>query len=222
MAIETAIWRLLGENMRQLRCAAGVSLVGAADLIGYSKSHLCLVEQGKDRPSGRLVRSYDERFAGDGLLASIYSMARLPGLDDSPPPAVRLGELDATDRSDFVADITVPDGSPVRCAAELTKVWRIRNAGAVPWLGRRLVRYGPCGGTAIISSTAQVPIPDTQPGEEIDISVGIQAPAVPGTTMALWKMVDMAGRIVFPTLEHGLYVLITVVPADDAQHAGAT
>lgn len=212
--MDTAIWRMLGENMRLLRKGAGSTLTEAARQVGYSKSHLCLVELGRDRPSDQLVRRYDETFGGDGLLRSIYDIARVPRLGDGPldeipvPPGARATR---GDRSEFVADLTVPDGSPVVRDTLVTKVWQLRNAGVVAWHGRRLVRRGPRTGTTVIGSPAEVPVPDTEPGDEVEIAVELRAPMLPGTAMALFKMLDAEGRLAFPELEHGIYAVLTVV-----------
>jgi Ig-like domain from next to BRCA1 gene len=119
-----------------------------------------------------------------------------------------------SDRSVFVGDVTVPDGSLLRVGSEVTKTWRIRNAGSTPWIGRQLARIGPCDGVFVLASPAVVAIPDTDPGHEVDISVQLRIPASPGTSIGLWKMLDDRGRLVFPDLQDGLYALVIAVEAD--------
>ncbi len=38
-----------------------------------------------------------------------------------------------TDRAQFVADVTVPDGTRYDPGATFTKTWRLRNAGTCTW-----------------------------------------------------------------------------------------
>lgn len=83
------------------------------------------------------------------------------------------------DYSDFVRDVTVPDGSFVQPGETIHKQWELNNAGTVPWLGRRLVRLGANGGYASPSSPDSVLIPDTPPGENVIISVILVAPDRP-------------------------------------------
>lgn len=39
------------------------------------------------------------------------------------------------DVSEFIADVTVPDGSEVRAGSTFVKTWELRNAGTVAWAG---------------------------------------------------------------------------------------
>ncbi|HUR01775.1 MAG TPA: NBR1-Ig-like domain-containing protein, partial [Nonomuraea sp.] len=100
----------------------------------------------------------------------------------------------AKDDSEFVGDVTHPDGSEVRQGASFRKVWRIRNTGTTSWEGRRLARIntGPC------RSPKTVSIPPTAPGQTADIAVQVQAPNKPGNCRIYWKMTDAQGRELFP------------------------
>jgi transcriptional regulator with XRE-family HTH domain len=215
-------WRILGETMRSVRQGAGWTLTAAATELGYSKSHLSLVEQGKDRPSDELVHRYDTYFQAAGLLSSLYLAARTPRLGREPmawsrPPFAHAAEPAGDTLSAFVCDVTIPDGSIVTVREALLKTWRIRNVGTTPWRGCRLVRFGPCDGPALLASPPEMPIPDTAPGREVDITVSLRAPARPGATFALWKMLDADGNLLFPDLRDGLYVLVIVVEAENGQ-----
>jgi hypothetical protein len=213
----------LGRALRQAREAAGFSLSEFAEASSYSAGHLSHVEHGEETPSRELVDVYESRCETDGLLRSLYQMVLDAQRDDrlarrgvagsrptpqesSSPPRTRPG-----DRSGFVADLTVPDGSLVEPEARLLKCWRIRNAGSVPWRGRSLERIGALRGPAVIGSPRRVPIPDTVPGESADISVEITAPPLPGSAIAYWQMVDADGRPCFPDrYADGVYVQLVV------------
>ena len=109
---------------------------------------------------------------------------------EDPPAATPA----ARDDSEFVGDVTYPDGSEVRQGASFRKVWRIRNTGTTSWAGRRLARIntGPC------RSPKTVSIPPTAPGQTADIAVQVQAPNKPGNCRIYWKMTDAQGRELFP------------------------
>jgi hypothetical protein len=55
-----------------------------------------------------------------------------------------------------------------------------------------------------------VPIPDTQPGETIDISVTFKTPHLPGSCRTDWKTSDDRGNLYFPNM-HGLFSIVNVV-----------
>lgn len=117
------------------------------------------------------------------------------------------------DISEFIADVTIPDGSIFRSGEQFTKIWAIRNAGNTVWENRYLTRMGPCSGAALITSPKRVRIPKTKPGEEIEISVKLKAPeGISTTTTAVWKMTFNDGRLCYPErYQYGLSVIIQVV-----------
>lgn len=224
-AMETESWANLGVAMRQARIGTGHTLTEVGRMIGWSKTHLSQVERGLERPSHELVAAYDNAFRADGLLSNLYLVARNPMLGGLPvarsepggaeqqaavlKPATEPTTNELGDSSLFVADITVPNGTVLPSNAEILKIWRLRNVGTVPWIGRTLARVGPYDGAPLLSSPPSVPISDTEPGDEVDIAVLIRTPSAPGTYIATWKMLD-AGRLVFPRINDGLNTLIIV------------
>ena len=118
------------------------------------------------------------------------------------------------DYSDFVRDVTIPDGSLVQPGQTLHKQWELRNAGSVSWTNRRLTRIGATGGYASPKSPDSVPIPDTAPGETVVISVNVVAPERPAHHIAHWKMTDEHGQWCFPDrYKYGGWVSFVVVGA---------
>ena len=105
------------------------------------------------------------------------------------------------DRSHFVRDVSYPDGSWVYVNEAFEKTWEIRNVGTVPWTGRFVSREGSSTGLGRLKSEDRVPIPDTMPGENCTITVQLQAPSMPGSTEARWKMTDAHGRLLLPNQE---------------------
>ncbi|TDD64043.1 NBR1-Ig-like domain-containing protein [Actinomadura rubrisoli] len=112
----------------------------------------------------------------------------------SPPPA----PLFSGDGSVFVGDVTIPDGTVVKTGQRFIKTWELANAGTVPWRGRFLARALLPADNGTCSTPAKVPIPDTDPGARVRVSVRVTAPATPGSCWVGWKMVDGQGRQLFP------------------------
>lgn len=100
------------------------------------------------------------------------------------------------DASAFVADVTVPDGAEMAPGETFLKVWEIRNTGRVAWEGRFFQRQPDSQGDC--RSVGRFPVPDTQPGEPVRVSVTVLSPSVPGGCKVYWKMVDDQGRMFFP------------------------
>ena len=143
---------------------------------------------------------------------SAYVAAKVPRLVEiRPSSAAHSGYPVSDDASTFVDDVTVPDGTIMRPGQEFIKTWRIRNSGSVPWIDRRLGRLGPPVAHGLPTSPPSVPIPDTVPGHEVDISVPMRAHLLAGSSQSIWKMIDSCGAAYFPDrYPHGLIVCIIV------------
>jgi hypothetical protein len=77
--------------------------------------------------------------------------------------------------SRFVADVSIPDDSVIAAGAPITKTWRVKNTGTRAWGPGFTLRF--TGGSAMTAATTQ-PLPATQPGREVDISLDLAAPAL--------------------------------------------
>lgn len=206
---------VLGWTMQKIRLVHGRTIRQTAQEFGCSPSHISRVERGDTKPSRMLVQFYEEQFEGDGLLLSLFEVAEHAGEQKrqrfggrNPPQA--LVRAMAGDATAFVDD-TIPHGSLMAPGELFVKTWRIRNCGTVPWRGRRLERQGPLTGPGMITSQKFVDIPDTEPGEIVEISTVLKAPTYDCSSIAYFKMVDADGYLSFPD-EHqlGLDVVVLV------------
>jgi len=94
----------------------------------------------------------------------------------------------------FVEDISIPDGTEVVTGAAFTKTWRLKNIGTCTWTsGYALVfdRGDQMGGPAAQPLTTG----SVAPGQTIDVSVNLVAPASPGTYHGDWKLRDSGGAL---------------------------
>ncbi|MEU8263466.1 NBR1-Ig-like domain-containing protein [Micromonospora sp. NPDC048999] len=113
------------------------------------------------------------------------------------------------DSSVFVGDVTIPDGTQVKVNARFVKVWALANAGSVIWHNRFLVRMNPTSDDDGCQVPDRVAIGDTQPGEQVMISVPVKAPSRPGKCWVGWKMVDEHGQQLFPS-RRPVYFMVSV------------
>lgn len=206
----------LAQQLRYLRKVDGMTQAEAARRIGVSATHLNNVERARDRPNSKIVAFYEEQFGGEGQAWGLYNALVT---ENRPLQRAPLGLRPAYpipgDASTFVTDITIPDGTIMRPYQEFEKTWRVRNSGTVPWAGRWLARRGAPTGHGVPTSPARVRIPDTQPGEEVDITVPVRAQPLAGASQAHWKMVDNSGWEYFPDRYALGLVLSIVVRAND-------
>ncbi|WP_239108434.1 NBR1-Ig-like domain-containing protein [Microbispora siamensis] len=102
------------------------------------------------------------------------------------------------DSAKFIGDITLPDCTRVGPRQTVTKVWRLKNAGTVPWKGYSLHRLDLPQQPDQCQTVPDVPIKDTRPGEMVDIRTDITTPSKPGLCYVRFKMMEGSGRVAFP------------------------
>ena len=109
----------------------------------------------------------------------------------------------------FIKDVTIPDGTSIPINTRYEKIWRVKNTGTVIWKNRYLKRVTPAS-DLVCASPAMVPIPETLPGQTINISVTFMTPHLPGSCRTDWKTSDKRGNLYFPEM-HGLFSVVNVV-----------
>ncbi|OZM74681.1 hypothetical protein CFN78_00045 [Amycolatopsis antarctica] len=109
------------------------------------------------------------------------------------------GPVHPGDASEFIGDVTVPDGTVLGPGSEFVKVWKIRNEGSVAWRDRFLQRDDLPVESTECQTADRIPITDTPPGQPVDIAVTVTTPSsAPADCTVKWKMVDESGRQLFP------------------------
>lgn len=87
--------------------------------------------------------------------------------------------------ADFVADITIPDNTPIERKTPFVKTWRVRNSGACKWEGNIELVF--LHGDRM-SAPGQAPVAATAPGETVDISVVFVSPDQAGIYTSTWQL----------------------------------
>jgi len=96
------------------------------------------------------------------------------------------------DKATFVSE-TIPDGTDFAPSAAFTKTWRVRNTGTCTWNTSYAIVFD--HGDAL-SAPAAVAFPGVvAPGQEVDLSINMVAPAAPGTFESFWKFRNASGVI---------------------------
>ena len=100
-------------------------------------------------------------------------------------PATRIAA--AADCQELVTDLPVPGGTWVAAGETVEKRWRLRNCGDTVWDGYRAVRAEGAHGPEFAA------VPRTAPGETVDLTVPLPAPAAPGCHRATYQLVGPDG-----------------------------
>jgi hypothetical protein len=189
-------------------------------------------------PGERLieVRAYDEkgaasspasivvRVSGEEVeqmpLTATPQAAALTIPKATPLPTVPLPTVEATallcdKSSEYVDDLTVPDNTKIAAGAQFEKTWRVRNDGTCPWGAGYGLAFAEGDQMAGPDRTS---VPETEPEEEIDISVTLVAPDKPGTYRGDWRLSAPEGEV----FGAKLYVQIIVVASTATPEPTAT
>ncbi|UCH60470.1 MAG: hypothetical protein JSV61_03065 [Anaerolineales bacterium] len=126
------------------------------------------------------------------------------------------------DMLEFVADVTVPDGTNFKPGERFTKTWRVKNAGTSTWTTAYALVFA---SGASMNGPAAVPVPlEVLPGAIVDLSVDLTAPADPGSYTGNWLLRNAAGANfgLGPEAKWPIYVEINVQGSTTPGTPGAT
>ena len=93
----------------------------------------------------------------------------------------------------FVKDVTIPDGTKFLAGETFTKTWRLQNRGTCTWTSDYMLVF--TSGDPMGSTTA-VRLPENVfPGQTVDVSVTLTAPARRGQYEGYWMLRNPAGTL---------------------------
>jgi hypothetical protein len=106
----------------------------------------------------------------------------------TPIPCLLVGFNDAT------IDVTVPDNTIMSQGQAFTKTWRLKNIGTCTWNSSYQLVFDRQDGMGIPSNYSQsLTTGSVAPGQEVDVSVNLIAPASSGTYTGYWRFRDPNG-----------------------------
>lgn len=112
-----------------------------------------------------------------------------------PSSTATSGPVIPCDSAAFVSE-TIPDGTNFTPTAAFIKTWRVRNVGTCTWNGSYAIVFD--HGVKLGAPDA-VPFPGSvAPGQEVDLSLSMAAPAAEGSYESYWKFRNSSG-IIFVT-----------------------
>jgi hypothetical protein len=139
-------------------------------------------------------------------------------VDDVVDPEPFLGEGAAPlfSEASFVADVTIPDGTPMQPGQVFTKTWRLRNTGNTPWdAGTRLVFAS--GDRMGGPEEAPLPAGPVLPGQTVNVSVRLTAPAGTGLQRSTWQLRGPDGQP-FPSTFYAEIMVKATEAFDEASY----
>ena len=113
----------------------------------------------------------------------------VPGTMFAPRPVA----AQACDSAQFIADVTIPDGTIVAPGSTFVKTWRVKNIGSCTWsttYSAVFISGSQLGAPAAINLPSSV-----APGATVDISVNLTAPSGSGHYRGNWKLRNASGAV---------------------------
>ena len=114
----------------------------------------------------------------------------------------------------FVTDVTYPDNTKVVSNQTFIKTWRILNVGSCSWNSTYLLIFDHGDGMGVTTGYTQ-PLTTSvvNPGQMLDVTVNLTAPASNGTYTGYWRMRDPGGVLFGITPAAGTFLVKIVVAA---------
>jgi len=122
-----------------------------------------------------------------------------PSITATPKPACR-------DSAALVIDVTYPDNAIVNAGEPFTKTWELQNAGSCDWSGYTVAFVD----GERMGSPDSVPVPETERGNAVEVSVELIAPSADGTYRGNFELRNEEGESVSMGSESIFWVQIVV------------
>jgi uncharacterized protein YkwD len=126
-----------------------------------------------------------------------------PTLDVTPlPPSA----ADCKDSAVLLEDVTYPDNSAAPRGEKFTKTWRFKNTGTCNWVGYTIA----FNSGDRMDSPDSAPIPQTEAGGTVDISVDLTAPSTDGVYTGVFELRKANGDVLPVGIGTTFWVKITI------------
>ena len=128
-------------------------------------------------------------------ISKLASAALLLALVFSAFPGMGAGTAHAAtcDWAQFIADVTVPDGTTYAPGTTFRKTWRLKNIGSCTWTTSYALVFDSgerMGGPTAVNFPTSV-----APGQTVDLSLDLTAPSSAGHYFGYWKLRNASGAI---------------------------
>ncbi len=132
------------------------------------------------------------------------STTTTPGTPDGTSSTASAGACQ--DSAAMIADVTIPDNSVMTSGQAFTKTWRFLNNGKCDWDGYTIVFYA----GDRMSTPDSVPVPLTEAGKTVDVSVQLTAPSIDGAYTGYYVLKNDKGEVLPIGTEEAFWLKILI------------
>ena len=148
------------------------------------------------------------------LIALLFSFVPLAGAGVQSVAAATY-----CDAAQFVADVTVPDGSVFAPGTTFKKTWRLKNIGTCTWTTDYSLVY--VSGEKFAGPTSAKLPTSVAPGQTVDVSVDMTAPSTAGKFRGNWQLANATGvKFGIGSTAQGVFWVEVVVSGGGGTSAG--
>ena len=127
-------------------------------------------------------------------------------LDPLTPRATTSATADCSDDAILVEDVNYPDNSVLPAGEKFTKTWKLQNVGDCQWTGYTIAFVS----GDRMSSPEAAPVPETEAGKPVDVSIDLVAPSTNGTYLGNFELRNAVGTTIRIGTESTFWVKIIV------------
>jgi hypothetical protein len=122
------------------------------------------------------------------LAAVFMTLVMLFGLVPAPQPVLA---VTTCDWAQFVADVTIPDGTLIKAGNTFDKTWRLKNIGSCTWSKDYSLFF--VNGQQMGPNTSMKLPNSVAPGGTVDLTINLTAPSTAGTYRGNWQLKNASG-----------------------------
>ena len=132
----------------------------------------------------------------------------IPATETPDPltPSATPAKSSCTDIAILVDDVTYPDNTVVPAGEKFTKTWKLQNVGHCTWKGYTIAFVS----GDRMSSPDTAPVPETEPGKPVDVSIDLVAPTADGNYLGNFELRNADGKSMLIGTESIFWVKIVV------------
>jgi hypothetical protein len=178
----------------------------SVDSDGTQNSSILISGEWTSPPSSSLAEATTVLIPGESKLNLNFGWQYL----QSQLPTFLPREEPCTDKALFITDVTIPDGTVIAGGESFTKTWQLRNIGSCSWdeeYSLVFIEGDSLDGLELVPLSLEV-----KPGDDVQLSVLLSAPAESGTYQGAWKLRDTNGILfgIGPGSDRAFWVQIVV------------
>ena len=119
-----------------------------------------------------------------------------------PTPTALPTSSSCTLAASLIRDLSIPPGSILKPGEKFTKSWLIQNSGTCRWENYRFVFIS----GSLLGGQSPSTLPIVEPAQQIEFSLDLVAPKLPGEYSGVWKIQAANGTVIGPEFTYFIQI----------------